>query len=220
MAQDLDARAGRLRRSFSMLASLYDSLFYQTSEEIWEAALSLLQPQEGERVLDVGSGTGRLLIALSHLVGAKGRVEGVDISPGMCRVAERLLTATEHPSPAAVRQADARRLPFEDGAFDGAVSVLTLELLKPGQTEAALSELARVVRPGGRIVVASLADATAVDRQLQYYEILRHALPLAWFGRPLALRRLAHAAGLTPRIAMRRSFLRLPVDVLLTSRPE
>ncbi len=219
MAPDLDLRAGRLRRAFGLLAPIYDALFYQTSEEIWEAALSLLQPQAGERILDAGCGTGRLLIALSHLVGAQGTVQGVDIAPAMCRAAQQLATRTEHPAGVGISTADVRRLPFPDHSFDGAVSVLTLELLKPGGTEAALRELARVVRPGGRIVVAALADAVTTDRPLQYYEMLRYVLPLAWLGRPLALRRLAHAEGLSPRIAMRRQFLRLPVDVVLIGVP-
>ncbi|MDA8345478.1 MAG: methyltransferase domain-containing protein [Thermaerobacter sp.] len=220
MASDLDLRAGRLRRSFNLLAPAYDFLFFQTTEEVWEAALSLLQPQEGEKILDVGSGTGRLLIALSQLVGASGSVQGLDISPAMCRSAERQIARTPHPSEIAVIPGDARRLPFADDSFDGAVSVLTLELLQRGQTEAALGELSRVVRRGGRIVVASIADAVTSDRPLQYYELLRRAFPLAYFGRPIALRRLAHAAGLTPRIAMRRAFLRLPVDVLLIGVPQ
>ncbi len=220
MASDLDARAGRLRRSFNLLAPVYDMLFYVTSEEIWEAALSLLQPQEGERILDAGCGTGRLLIALSQLVGAQGSVEGVDVSPAMCRQAERQIALAAHPSQISVAPGDARRLPFPDASFDGALSALTLELLPQGQTEAALRELARVVRPGGRIVVASLADAVTVDRQLQYYELLRRILPFAWFGRPIALRRLARDAGLLPRIAMRREFMRLPIDVLLIGVPE
>lgn len=219
MTRDLDRRAGRLRRGFNILARAYDFLFYQTTEEVWEATLGLVQPQPGERLLEVGSGTGRLLIALSQLAGGDGSVEGVDLSPAMCREAQRQIGHAQCPAPVGVTLSDARRLPFADHSFDAAVSVLTLELLPREGTEAALRELGRVVRPGGRIVIASLADAVTLERPLQYYELVRRILPLPYFGRPLALRRLALAAGLTPRIAVRRAFLRLPIDVLLISVP-
>jgi len=97
----------------------------------------------GGKGLDVGCGTGRLLEALRPY----GRVMGVDPSEGMLRVLR------EHRRGEAVR-GSAEHLPFADDSFDVVFSVATLHhLVEPGRVEAALREMVRVARPGGRIVV-------------------------------------------------------------------
>ncbi|MGX7732676.1 class I SAM-dependent methyltransferase [Rhodococcus sp. 2H158] len=94
-------------------------------------------------VVEVGCGTGRLV---HHLAGRGARVLGVDRSAGMLavaadRAAGRLL------------RADACRLPLPDDIADAAVTIAMLEFTDPG---AVLAELARITRPGGRIVVLTL----------------------------------------------------------------
>ena len=101
-------------------------------------------PLQGRLVVDVGCGTGRFTQALQQQ-GA--RTVGVDLDPGMLTVA-----AERAAGPWLV--ADAARLPFGDQAFDLAVAVTVLEFVAdPGRV---LAELARVTRPGGRVVVACL----------------------------------------------------------------
>ncbi len=203
-----------------MAHRLYDMFMFETSQETWEAVLALLHPAPGERVLDVGTGTGRLAVALADLVGEEGKVFGVDVSPAMLRQAQRQIARTPFRDRIEVRQGDVRALPFADGSFDAAAVSLVLELLRPEGTAGALKELRRVVRPGGRIVLAALAEEMPYGRTLSFYLVLRSILRLAALGRPLALRRLATQAGLVARISMRRSLLRLPVDILLCEVPK
>ena len=203
-----------------MAHRLYDMFMFETSQETWEAALALLHPSPGEQVLDVGTGTGRLAIALGDQVGDEGKVFGVDISPAMLRQARRQVARTPISDRIDLRLGDIRALPFADGSLDGAVVSLVLELLPPEGTSAALAELRRVVRPGGRIVLAALAEEMPYGRTLSFYLVLRSIFRLAALGRPLALRKLATQAGLLARISMRRDLLRLPIDILLCEVPK
>ncbi len=202
-----------------MAHRLYDMFMFEASQEIWEAVLALMRPARGDRVLDAGCGTGRLAIALADLVGEDGDVKAVDVSPAMLRQAARQVARTQLRGRIDLRQADLRHLPFADQSFQGAVASLVLELLDQDGLQEALRELRRVVAPGGRIVLAALAEELPYGRTLSFYLVLRAILRLAALGRPLALRRLAAEAGLAPRISMRRSLLRLPVDILLCEVP-
>lgn len=97
------------------------------------------------RILDVGCGTGTLA---GRLAAAGYRVTGLDPSQGMLGVMAEAAPAVE-----AVR-GDGGDLPFEDGTFDLAITVAALHhVADPAAVRATLVEMARVVRPGGRIIV-------------------------------------------------------------------
>jgi arsenite methyltransferase len=104
--------------------------------------------QPGESVLDVGCGPGFYVSELLDQVGPDGSVTGVDVSRAMLGVAAK--RADRHDN-VAFHQAEATRLPVPDGAFDAAISVQVLEYVEDVTT--ALTEIHRVLRPGGRIVV-------------------------------------------------------------------
>src|SRR6185295_16090273 len=91
----------------------------------------------GAHILDAGCGTGALSSSLW-------RVTGIDIAPGMCRLA--------HKKNNAVTNADVVSLPFADHSFDGVFSSLMLQWVS--EPKRALAEMARVVKPGGRVVIS------------------------------------------------------------------
>jgi ubiquinone/menaquinone biosynthesis C-methylase UbiE len=112
-----------------------------------------LEPEPGERVLEIGPGTGYYTLDLAEWLGSDGALEVFDLQQEMLdhtmrRVAERGL---ENVTPT---RGDARSLPFDDASFDGVV--LTTVLGEIPDQEAALAEIARVLRPGGRLVVGEL----------------------------------------------------------------
>jgi ubiquinone/menaquinone biosynthesis C-methylase UbiE len=112
-----------------------------------------LEPRPGERVLEVGPGTGYYSLPLAEWLGADGRLDVYDVQQEMLDHTERRAReagVTVHP-----RHGDARQLPYDDETFDAALLVTVLGEI-PDQVQA-LRELRRVLKPGGRLVVGELA---------------------------------------------------------------
>jgi protein-L-isoaspartate O-methyltransferase len=113
----------------------------------------ILDPEPGERILEVGPGTGYYTLDVAEWVKPDGAVDVLDLQQEMLghtmrRAGERGL-ANVTPT-----QADATSMPYEDGTYDGAY--LTTVLGEIPDQDAALRELARVLRPGGRLIVGEL----------------------------------------------------------------
>jgi ubiquinone/menaquinone biosynthesis C-methylase UbiE len=111
--------------------------------------------QPGERILDVGCGPGFYVAELLDEVGAGGSLVGVDLSPQMLAIAAKRCAAHANVE---FREGPATKLPVPDASFDAALSVQVLEYVE--DTPAALAELHRVVRPGGRVVIWDVDWAT------------------------------------------------------------
>ncbi|HEU5003131.1 MAG TPA: methyltransferase domain-containing protein [Actinomycetota bacterium] len=114
-----------------------------------------LGAKTGERILDVGCGPGFYVAELIERVGPAGAVVGVDLSANMLALAARRCEGRPH---VAFSRAPATSLPLADASFDAALSVQVLEFVE--DVGAALEELRRVLRPGGRLVVWDVDWAT------------------------------------------------------------
>jgi len=136
---------------FDALAPDYDRL--RPAGEGWQelAGRTLAALEGARRLLDVGCGTGRFAVLAAERLG--GRVWGVDASDEMLR------EARSRPGAERVgwRRADAAELPFKPGWFDAVHSHLVLHLV--ADRAAAVTEIARVLGPGGRVVVGTFAPA-------------------------------------------------------------
>ena len=150
----------------------------------------------GERVLDVGCGPGFYVAELLEVVGPEGEVVGIDSSDSMLALAADRCAGHEN---AAFHEADATSLPVEDRSFDAAVSVQVLEYV--ADIPAALAELRRALRPGGRLVIWDVDWATLSMRTAEP-ERMRRVLA-AWdehlthVSLPQALSAELRAAGFT-----------------------
>jgi len=113
-----------------------------------EATLATLSPSSGNRILDVGCGTGHMLLELARAVGPTGRVTGLDANEDMLNLARRRCRDVAEID---FRTGDLYELPFSDGSFDEAISVQVFEYL--ADVPAALAEVHRILRPGGRVLI-------------------------------------------------------------------
>lgn len=136
------------RPDFGLVAESYDRL-RPADENWWELFEALAEEGDlvGRRVLDVGCGTGRFALALAER-GSK--VWGVDPSPEMLAQARRTAGAR-----VGLKQAAAEDLPFKDAWFERALLVLVVHLVDRPR---ALAEVARLLAPGGRAVIATFVD--------------------------------------------------------------
>jgi arsenite methyltransferase len=107
-----------------------------------------LAARPGDRILDVGCGPGFYVAELLELVGPEGAVVGVDSSDPMLALAEQRNVTSPN---AEFRRGEATTLPVDDASFDAALSVQVLEYVP--DIAAALAEIHRALRPGGRIVI-------------------------------------------------------------------
>lgn len=145
------------RTFYDRISQAYDLIADAGEHKAREAGETLLDLQPGESVLELGFGTGNSLIRFSNLVGAHGKVTGLDISPGMQQVAEAKIAKSETGSPIELTVGDARELPFEDGQFDAVFASLTLELFPLEDIPGVIQEVARVLKPTGRLGIVAMS---------------------------------------------------------------
>lgn len=135
-------------------ASPIGSMLYDNAQALsrrlisaWRHPLEWLNIPDGGTALDVGSGPGNVTASLARAAGPDGLALGVDISEAMLARAVR----NEAGPQVGFIRADAQRLPLRDGTVDAVVSIAVLQLIP--DPAAALAEMARVLRPGGRLAV-------------------------------------------------------------------
>lgn len=135
----------------NMAAFLEERAHYPDTMLVNQALCAALAPASGERILEVGSGTGVLcrLIAPHLLPG--GCITGVDISPEFARHARRYAHEAGLSQAIAFETGNAETLPYADGSFDG--SLAARMLLHAADPDLVVHELVRVVRTGGRVVL-------------------------------------------------------------------
>ena len=135
-------------------ASPIGSMLYDNAQAIsrrllsaWQHPVEWLNIPPGGTALDVGSGPGNVTASLARAAGPGGLALGVDISKAMLA---RAVRAESGPQVGFIR-ADAQRLPLRDNTVDAVVSLAVLQLIP--DPAAALAEMARVLRPGGRLAI-------------------------------------------------------------------
>ena len=190
-------KSARVGEVFNRVAERYDLMNDLMSfglHRLWKAfAVSVARIRPGERVLDVASGSGDLARAFAAR-GAEVWMSDIN-GPMLARGRDRMLDAGRMP-PAV--QCDAERLPFRDATFD-CVSV-GFGLRNMTHKDAALAEMARVLKPGGRLLVLEFSQVwKPLQKPYDLYSF--HVLPWLWervAGDAAAYRYLAESIRMHP----------------------
>ena len=176
----LDRTPGEIAAMFDAIARRYDLLNRVLSagrDRAWRArAVDALGLQGGERVLDLCTGTADLALALASPRGGAGSVVGVDFSAEMLRLG-RVKVARRRPA-GSVRllRADAERIPLGDAAVDGATIAFGIRNVR--DRAAALAEVRRVLRPGGRLAILEFGEPGPAPVRAAYRWYFHYLLPL------------------------------------------
>ena len=162
---DEQDKARRVRGVFDSVAGKYDlmnDLMSGGLHRAWKAyTVMVANLREGQRVLDIAGGTGDLALAFSKKVGTTGQVVHTDINEAMLRTGRDRLLDAGVILPTVV--CDAEKLPFLDSHFD-AVSV-AFGLRNMTHKDAALREMARVLKPGGKLLVLEFSQVAGPLRK-------------------------------------------------------
>ena len=149
---------------YDLLGWFHDTFMFRGKlRELRQRTVNLARIQPGEQVLDVGCGTGTLAIEVQQRVGAAGRVFGVD--PGTAQIARARSKAARRKMPIDFRVGVIEHLDLPDRVFDVVLSTIMMHHLPDSLKRQGLAEIARVLKPGGRLVIADFKRPQ--ERQVQ-----------------------------------------------------
>jgi ubiquinone/menaquinone biosynthesis C-methylase UbiE len=199
------------RAFYDRISHGYDFIANASEHAIRNLGIQALQMTKGERVLEIGFGTGHGLIRLADAVGASGRVCGLEISTGMIEVArQHIESAGRHNISVAV--ADGTALCFAAETFDAVFMSFTLELFDSGIPRV-LAEIKRVLRFNGRLGVVAMADSEHRGAMLNLYRWMHRRWPHVVDCQPIDVVGALRVAGFDMQAIHSRSIWGLPVLV-------
>jgi demethylmenaquinone methyltransferase/2-methoxy-6-polyprenyl-1,4-benzoquinol methylase len=201
---------------YDRIARIYDLMADHSEAPARQAGLELLSVQPGEKVLEIGYGTGHCLVTLAQAVGPTGKVYGIDISDAMRQHALENLQKAGLADRAELTCGDGLHLPYPAGSLDAVFMSFTLELFDTPEIPRFLAECRRVLRPGGRIAVVGMSKEQGHGVIFHLYEWTLEHFPNFVDCRPIFIARALEEAGFRVQKQEHRTIW-VPVEVVLAS---
>ncbi len=201
------------RTTYDRLAPVYEWLEGYWGRRARQSGLASLNPRLGERILEIGYGTGHALVQIARAVGDHGHVRGIDISPRMAATARKRLRQAGLSNRATVEVGDVLETQLEEVFYDGIFMSFTLELFDTPGIPQLLGNCRHALKDTGRICVVALTKSGRPTRIQRIYEWAHERWPRILDCRPIYVERMLSDAGFNVVDARSLRLYGLPVAV-------
>ncbi len=202
---------------YNKISRFYDALSDRSEAPVRKAGLDLLKPRAGERILEIGFGTGHTLAVLAKAVGTGGKIFGLDLSDEMVRLAKKNLADAGLLERAQLRCGDATQLPYTENTMDAVFMSFTLELFDTPEIPKVLSECRRVLKADGRIVVVGMSKKGEHEPFIGVFEWAHKHFPNFMDCRPIYVREALEKADFQIRKTLKKHMW-IPVEIILGAK--
>ncbi len=200
------------RKHYDRISGIYDYIEGAFEKKYRKLALDHLEIRPGEKVLEIGFGTGHSLKELSSRVGSEGRVVGIDISSEMCRISKERLLAESFSENVELICADAVWIPLKEHTFHKGFMSFTLELFKEEEIGLVLNEIRRVLKEEGKLCLVSLFREE--DAFVELYEIFHDLFPSILDCRPIYPKKMLEDVGFDIEEVKKEKMGILPIQIV------
>lgn len=183
------------RAFYNKIAKVYDIFAEHSEAHVRKVGLEMLNAQPGQKVLEIGFGTGHSLIELAKSVGHSGKVYGIDLSEKMVEISLKCARQESLDGQIELTCGDALHLPYESEILDGIFMSFTLELFDTPDISLVLDECKRVLKPGGRIVIVGMSRVLPGGLVMEMFEWTHQHFPNYLDCRPFLVRQALEDAG-------------------------
>jgi demethylmenaquinone methyltransferase/2-methoxy-6-polyprenyl-1,4-benzoquinol methylase len=202
---------------YDKISHVYDLLAEHSEGPIRRAGLEILAAKPGEKVLEIGCGTGHSLVSLAQSVGPTGKVHGLDLSQRMLDVARGNLLKAGLAERVELARGDGVQLPYPTDSLNAIFMSFTLELFDTPEIPAVLAECKRVLGPDGRIMVVAVSKEGDAGVIVRIYEWTHQHFPNLVDCRPIFVRQSLADAGFHIESTQKKSMW-VPVEVVLGTK--
>lgn len=201
---------------YDRMSRWYDLIAGSSEQKLSAVGLEMLNIQEGEKILEIGFGTGYNMLQLANAVGTSGKVFGIDISEGMHKMTRTRMQRAGLLNRVILILGDAMAYPFETNFFNAIFISFTLELFDTPDIPVFLQNCKKILHPDGRICVVSLSKKN--NPMVKLYELVHNLFPKYLDCRPIYVQQSMIDAGFTITEVKELSMWGLPVDVVLANK--
>lgn len=209
----VDRSKKEARKYYNSISGIYD--WITASEEAYiRKGVDLLGVTPGQKVLEIGCGTGRALAMIGEKLNSSGSLVGLDLSRQMLKKSRKKINSQKMGS-AHLVQADGARLPLKNNNFDRVFVSFTLELFSLEEIRAVLEQIIRVLAPEGNLIVIALSKEPE-NLPVKLYEFAHQLFPVALDCRPIPLFDLMKENGFSILETKKLMNWGLPIDIVLS----
>lgn len=208
----------KAKASYDRLSRWYDILVGRMEKGPRDLGLAKLDAHEGEKVLEIGVGTGYCMTALARSVGEFGEVYGLDMSEGMLSVTAGKLEKAGLSERVELQLGDAVNLRYLDGFFDAIYMSFVLELFDTPEIPVVLRQCRRALKAGGRICIVAMSKERNPTIMARAYEWAHLKFPDYVDCRPIYVREAVENAGFEIADVTRVSLWGLSAEIVVAKK--